>query len=174
MKFLTSSFILALCLLFWSCQDQEPAAEFTGRSLSYTMVKGSYFDQSTEGTVMVKEKIDGSVQIELLMQGTMEGASHPVHLHRGSLLEDETVAMYLSPLQDIGNQQSRSITSVVTLEGQNLTFNDFQQLDASIKVHFQETGELKNVILGATNIGKNYQSTDALRFDQQITTCNNF
>lgn len=174
MKFLLNSFSLIFCSVLLGCQDQETDTEFTGRAITYTMVKGSYFDQPTEGTVTVKEKVDSSVQIELLMQGTMDGALHPVHLHRGSLLEDETVALYLSPLEDIGNQQSRSTTPLVSLDGQTLTFNDFQQLDASIKVHFQETGELKNVILGATNIGKNYQSTDALRFDQQITTCNNF
>lgn len=165
--------LAALCGIFSACQ-QEDSPAFTGKTLTYPLIEGAYFDQATAGTLTVREKADGTVQLAIEIVGTMDGANHPVHLHHGSLLQNETVAQYLSPLQDAGNQRSVSITDLTGLDSQPITFEAFQQLDASIKIHFEETGEMRNVLLGATNIGKNYQANDASRLSQRITTCDNF
>ena len=172
MRALLLSFSLASVLLLnTGCQSEESSA-YTGREIRYPLIEGSFFDRATSGYLVARERTDQSVEIEVDLTGTANQAIHPVHLHYGNLSNDQPVAAWLSPLEDAGEGRSRSITRLDHLyDDSPLTFDLFASMDGSVKVHFEEAGQWKDVILGATNIGRNYSATDASQY-QGITLCN--
>ncbi|MEO0331176.1 MAG: hypothetical protein AAF223_05755, partial [Bacteroidota bacterium] len=100
---LVSLFLLALVVVFSACNnDAEESSLYTGRETQYNLLEGSYLETTTSGSITVKERIDKSVEIQLLMEGTLNGAVHPVHLHYGSLQDDGLVAEFLNNLEDAG------------------------------------------------------------------------
>jgi hypothetical protein len=160
-----------LSVFTWGCQSEESSV-YTGRELSYPLIEGSFFDQPTTGYLTVRERTDQSVEIAVALTGTTEGAIHPVHLHYGNLANDRPVAAWLSPLEDTGGGESRSVTRLDHLyDDSPLTFDLFVGMDGSLKVHFEEAGPWEYVVLGATNIGRNYSNADVTRY-QDITLCN--
>lgn len=172
MKSFSSALCLALLVFMGAgCQSDETSL-YTGREVRYPLIEGAFFEQATSGSLIARERTDQSVEIEVNLTGTPERAVHPVHLHFGSLGEDRPVAAWLSPLEDVGNHQSRSITRLDHLyHDEPMTFDVFSEMDGSVKIHFEESGQWKDVILGATNIGRNYSMTDAAVY-QDITICN--
>lgn len=147
---------LLIAALLFSCKEDATIDEFTGRVVTYQLNKGEYLGQETSGAVTVREKSDKSLQIQIDLEGTLDGAEHPAHLHHGSLTDHGLMAAMLEPVKDIGNQQSKSITILQYIEdGSVMDFDRFKSFDGSIKVHFAATGELKDVILGSANIGSN-------------------
>jgi len=170
---LVSLFLLALVAVLAACNNEsEESSEYTGRETQYNLLEGSYLETTTSGTITIKERTDQSVEIQLSMDGTLNGAVHPVHLHYGSLQDDGLVAEFLNNLEDAGNNRSQSTTRLTKLsDGTSVTFDKFLAMDGSIKVHFEEEGALKDVILGATNIGANYRMGDVGSL-KDITICN--
>ena len=153
------------------CQSDE-TSQYTGREVRYPLIEGSFFDQATSGSLIARERTDQSVEIEVDLTGTADEAIHPVHLHFGSLGDDQPVAAWLTPLEDIGESESRSITRLDHLyNDEPMTFDLFEQMDGSVKIHFEESGQWEDVILGATNIGRNYDVTDAAVY-KDIAICN--
>ena len=172
MKSLLAALSLAIfALIGTGCQPEE-ASLYSGREIRYPLIEGSFFDQATSGYLIARERNDQSVELELDMAGTAQEAIHPVHLHFGSLGDDQPVAAWLSPLEDIGGGKSQSITRLDHLYNDApMTFDLFKAMDGSVKIHFEESGQWEDVILGATNIGRNYKVTDAAVY-KGITICN--
>ncbi len=170
---LVSLFLLAFVAVLAACNNEgEESSIYSGRETQYTLLEGSYLETTTSGTITIKERTDKSVEIQLSMDGTLNDAVHPVHLHYGSLQDDGLVAKFLNNLEDAGNNRSQSITHLTQLpDGTSVTFDEFLGMDGSIKVHFEEEGALKNIILGATNIGANYRMGDVGSL-KDITICN--
>ncbi|WKN41782.1 hypothetical protein [Tunicatimonas pelagia] len=156
-----------------ACNNEgEESSVYTGRETQYNLLEGSYLETTTSGSITVRERTDKSVEIQLLMEGTLNGAIHPVHLHYGSLQDDGLVAEFLSNLEDAGNNRSQSLTHLTQLaDGTTITYDQLIDMDGSIKVHFEEEGALKDVLLGATNIGTNYSMADVGSV-KDITLCN--
>ncbi|MEQ9437721.1 MAG: hypothetical protein RIG62_01690 [Cyclobacteriaceae bacterium] len=153
------------------CSSEEESL-YTGREIQYNLLEGSYLETTTSGYITVRERNDHSIDIQLLLEGTLDNAIHPVHLHYGSLQDDGLVAEFLDNVEDTGNHHSQSITHLTQLsDGSTMTYDRFIDMDGSIKVHFEEEGALKDVILGATNIGTNYNIAD-LGLAGDITICN--
>lgn len=168
---MVSLLLLSSVILFTACDSNEDDL-YTGRETSYNLLKGSYLETTTSGVITLKERADKSVEIQLLMEGTLDQAVHPVHLHYGSLQDDGLVAEFLNNLEDIGDNRSQSITHLTQLaDGTALTYDQLVDMDGSIKVHFEEEGSLKDVILGASNIGVNYRMSD-IGSVKDITLCN--
>ena len=155
-----------------SCQPDETTGNYTGREIRYPLIEGSFFDQVTSGYLIARERNDQSVELEVDVTGTADQAIHPVHLHFGNLGDDQPVAAWLTPLEDVGNHQSQSITRLDHLyHDEPMTFDLFEKMNGSVKIHFEESGQWEDVILGATNIGSNYAVTDAAVY-KDITICN--
>ena len=154
-----------------ACQSEE-ASQYTGREVRYPLIEGSFFDQATSGTLVARERSDQSVEIEIDLTGTVDQAIHPVHLHFGSLADDQPVAAWLTPLEAMSEGKSQSITHLTHLyDDSPMTFELFEAMDGSVKIHFEESGQWEDVILGATNIGRNYSITDAAVY-KDIAICN--
>ena len=165
--------VVVVLMLNSACSNSdEESSIYTGREVSYNLLEGSYMDNATSGNIIVKERNDHSIDIQLLLDGTLDQAIHPVHLHYGSLLDDGLVAEFLHNVEDIGEHHGQSITHLTELsDGSTMTFDRFISMDGSIKVHFEEEGPLKDVILGATNIGTNYNMAD-VGLIGDISVCN--
>nr|WKN34955.1 hypothetical protein K4G66_21500 [Tunicatimonas sp. TK19036] len=163
----------AVLVLNSACSSsEEESSMYTGREVSYNLLEGSYMENTTSGNIVVKERNDHSIDIQLFLDGTLDEAVHPVHLHYGSLVDDGLVAEYLHNVEDIGDHHGESITHLTQLaDGSTITFDSFIEMDGSIKVHFEEEGPLKDVILGATNIGTNYSMSD-VGLIGDISICN--
>jgi len=166
-------FLLASAVILTACNNEgEENANYTGREIQYNLLEGSYLETTTSGMVTIKERLDKSAEIKLVIDGTLNNAQHPVHLHYGNLQDNGLVAEFLNNMEDIGNNRSQSITHLTQLaDGTAITYDQLVKMNGSIKVHFEEDGALKDVILGATNIGANYQMAD-IGSIKDITVCN--
>lgn len=172
MRSIGSMMVLVVVLAFGSSCNSEEESMYTGRETRYTLLEGSYLESTTSGYITVKERSDQSIDIQLFLEGTLDQAIHPVHLHHGSLQDDGLVAEFLQNVEDVGDHHGQSITHLTRLaDGSAMTYDRFINMDGSIKVHFEEDGPLKNVILGATNVGTNYSISDR-GLTGDITICN--
>ena len=148
-----NALILCSLLLFWSCESDDPGDNiFTGVSTTYnlTNVDAQY---NGGGTVVFKERTDQSVTIEITMQPTGSGGSHPAHLHYGTFdIPDAEMAAMLTPVDATTGISITTLSQL--LDGTDITYQDLMLFDGSIKIH-QDDGANKAVVLAAVNIGIN-------------------
>lgn len=167
--------LLSVFALF-SCTENaetDQAIPFTGNEIRLVMIPGTVLGNTTSGQMVIKERTDGRAQIEITMENILKNGSHPIHLHFGSLADDDNVATLLNELKET-NGVGRSSTILGPLEdGTQLTYTDLINFDGSIKIHFEASGPLEDEILGAINIGIN-ESENMAYFsgEKSITQCN--
>ena len=151
----------------------DASNEFTGNEVIIPMIAGEVQGNTTSGILTIKERTSGEAQIEIIVQNVLQNASHPIHLHYGSLDDNGNVATMLSELIE-ENGVGRSITILSTLEnGENISYQDLILFDGSIKIHFEASGPLENALIGSTNIGLNQSENGAyIEGSKIITECN--
>ncbi len=173
MNTIKSFLILLLCLGIVSCDNNAGDSEFTGNEIKLDLIPGTVQGNTTTGSVVIKEKSNGQVQIDITLNNVLANADHPVHLHTGSLDDDGDVVLLLERLKD-ENGIGKSITLLNKLDDNTvLDYNSFLNFDGSIKIHFEDSGPLENEILGAINIGINTSGNQAyLNGTKSITICN--
>jgi hypothetical protein len=143
--------IIALLAFLSACHETETAkSDFTGNESTYPLLPGSTY--AINGTVVFKEKTDGSTLVRLELSGTAGDLQHPVHLHLGDLsTPDAAVAALLNPV--IG-KTGVSETLLLKLSDESvITYHELRQYNACIKVHLSDAGPDKNIILAGGNIG---------------------
>ena len=166
--------LFALPFFLFACVDNsDTEAVYTGNEIKLAMIPGTVQENTTTGTLTVKERNDGLAEIIIELENVLKNASHPVHLHFGDLSTDGNVATYLSNVEEQnGVGVSKTILSELD-NGSSLTYSDFLSFDGSIKVHFEASGPLEDEILGSTNIGINEAKNAAyLTGEKSITSCN--
>ena len=171
--FVLLPFLLATLAISCTNESTEESIEFTGNEVEMEMIPGTVQGKTTSGTIIIKERTDGSAQIDITLNGVIANAVHPVHLHFGSLEADGDVATYLGELrEENGIGKSSTILSQLS-DNSTIDYNDFLLFDGSIKIHFEESGALENEILGTVNIGMNAEKNEAyLKGTKSITICN--
>jgi len=135
-----------------SCEDNGSVeSDLTGNELSYTLFSGSDFN--FDGTVTIKEKRDGTVQLVIDLNGPTDESVFPAHLHFGSFdTPDADLAALLTP---VDAKSGESITDLTFLsDDTEVTFKDFESFNGHIKVHLDD-GANQNLILAFGNIGSN-------------------
>ncbi|MGW8123080.1 hypothetical protein ACV07N_10525 [Roseivirga echinicomitans] len=173
-KALLPSFVLFATLFMWSCSDAgNEITEFTDTEMQMALIPGTVEGNTTTGTIKIRERKDGTAQIEITLNNVISGAEHPVHLHFGGLGADGDVATFLTTLRE-ENGIGKSVTILEALDNNTrVSYNDLLRFDGSIKIHFEASGPLENEILGATNIGLNIDQNQAyLEGVKSITVCN--
>lgn len=140
-------------LVFTACSDDDNSvSEFTGNETVYNLTPESTY-YSGSGTVTFKERVDQGVTIDIAMDPTGSGGSHPAHLHYGTFdVPDAEMAAMLVPVDATTGTSSTTIYKL--LDETEITFNDLMNFDGSVKVHLDD-GPNKTVVLAATNIGIN-------------------
>ena len=176
MKIKTALTTLMLVLFTTLSCDNAPEEDdiLTGNEVNYELIPGEVQGITTTGTLSIKERKDGKAQIDITLNGVLNGAVHPVHLHFGSLEDNGLVATYLTEIRE-SNGVGKSSTIFADLDnGTTLSYADIVTFNGSVKIHFEETGALKDEVLGATNIGINSDGNEAfLSGVKSITVCNN-
>ena len=163
MKVITS---LALILLFAACsEDDKSVSDFTGNEMVYNLTpESTYYNGS--GTVTFKERVDQGVTIDIAMDPTGSGGTHPAHLHYGTFdVPDAEMAAMLTPVDATTGISTTTIYKF--LDDTEVTFSDLMKFDGSVKIHLDD-GPNKSVVIAATNIGIN-ASMDI----SDIATCSN-
>lgn len=145
--------MLFLIVVTISCQEPEPArGEFTGNEMTYALLPASTYP--VNGTVIIKEKTDGSSLIRIELSGTEGDIEHPVHLHVGNIETPD--AAILALLNPVLGRTGISETNFTHLSDETLVlYEELIHLDASIKVHLAASGPDKDIVLAAGNIGSN-------------------
>jgi hypothetical protein len=165
--------LLFLVIMFTFACSNEENGEFTGAEVTIPMIAGEVQGNTTSGMLTIKERSDGSAQIEIIIQHVLRNSVHPIHLHYGSLDDDGNVATLLTELRE-ENGIGKSVTILSNLEnGERVSYQDLLLMDASIKIHFEPSGPLENELIASTNIGLNQAENAAyINGSKSITECN--
>ena len=148
----TKMFLVIGAIMVVACQKSEVISDFTGNEAVYALVPGSELNVS--GQVTFKERKDGSTTVLVELTGTNGTKKFPLHLHLGDISKaDAEVAALLSPV-DASTGMSETIVSALADET-TLSYARLLELSACIKVHLDNDGPGRNVILAAGNIGSN-------------------
>jgi hypothetical protein len=151
MKRIFSALLISIAIM--ACQENVPdRGEFTGNEMVYPLLQGS--DYNVQGTVIIKEKLDGYSLIKIQVTGTEGDIEHPVHLHVGNT--GTSGAAILALLNPVLGKTGVSETEFSQLSDETfVTYQQLLHLDASIKIHLSASGPDKDIILAAGNIGSN-------------------
>ena len=151
MKNLTLAILIGIGTM--ACHESEPInnKDFTGNETAYALEQGS--DYNVSGSVLFKEKVDGTALIEVTLSGTEEGLEHPAHLHLGNISSPGAdVAALLNP---VVGKTGRSETHLIQLADESLiTYSQLMDLNACIKIHLAASGPSRDIILAGGNIGQ--------------------
>lgn len=150
------SFILAI-LFFASCgkSDDDYTAtpdELTGNQVVYNLYSASNFDIS--GFITFKEKIDGSLAVEVQLSNTNGEIFHPVHLHAKGVEEDGPLISVLNPVLGKTGESNSDLKSLMISETEPFTYKDLLELDGSVRIHL-DGGPGQDIVIAAANIGRN-------------------
>jgi len=170
---ITKLLIVLTALVVFGCSDED-TNEFTGNEMTIPMIAGEVQGNQTSGILTIKERIDGSAQIEIIVQNVLNNSRHPIHLHYGSLDDDGNIATLLEELVET-NGVGKSVTILSILENGNPTnYQDLINMNGSIKIHFEASGPLENALIASSNIGSNQLSNEAyIDGSKSISVCNN-
>ncbi len=167
-------FLIIAFAVITGCNSSEGEVNiYTGNEVSYELIPGDFQGNETSGILKIKERTDGKGEIEIMLNGVINGAVHPAHLHFGDLNANGLVATHLNPVEETDGVGKSNTLIEQLVNGDDLDYNALLLFDGSVKIHFEATGDLKDVILGATNIGINGSANEAFLLGiQSITTCN--
>ncbi|MEQ8925568.1 MAG: CHRD domain-containing protein [Fulvivirga sp.] len=130
------SYLLALtAFVLVSCDDDDndgPGVLPTGQSKTFAL--SSVADPAISGTATFNALDNGSTSIELMLNGTPDGGSHPAHIHFNTAAEGGDIAVSLTSV-DGSTGMSTTIVSA-TDAGDPLTYYDLLDFDGYINVHF--------------------------------------
>jgi len=142
---------MGIAAFFFGCQEESAKKSvYTGTQSVYPLQAGS--DYPVDGTVTFKEKIDGTADIRVELNGVEGEALYPVHLHMGDIKKDgASVAALLNPVS------AKTVTSDTQLKilanETSISYKELVKLNACIKVHLSASGPNQDVVLAGGNIG---------------------
>ena len=140
------AFMLLSAFLMTSCGDDENT---TDNDSKYDLEERS--DSGVSGDVEFLELTDGRVQIEISLDDTENGDTHPAHIHANSAALGGDILISLTP---VAGSTGSSVTIVDKFDnGDAFTFDMLANLDAYINVHLS-ADELETVIAQG-DIGSN-------------------
>ena len=142
-------FLCGLAMI--ACQESESVSDFTGNETTYSLQQASAYE--VNGTILFKEKKDGSMVAEVQLSGTDGNLKYPVHLHLGNIsTPNAAVALLLSP---VAAENGKSETSISKLADDTAVgYKQLIAMEACIKIHLAESGPDRDIILAGGNIGK--------------------
>lgn len=150
------NFLVVGLLVFSGCEkksgyDVEPN-DFTGNEIVYNLFSTSEFNIS--GFVAFKEKIDGSLSVEVDLLNTSGSIYHPVHIHAGAVTDDGQLLSVLNPILGREGSSQTNLRSLMVNESTPFTMEALQNLNGSIRIHL-DGGPGQDILLAAANIGAN-------------------
>lgn len=143
-----------MCMALISCDGDPPdLGDYTGKEVVYLFDGGDSF-YAVNGSIIFKEKKNGSLEAEINLNNTQEGGSHPAIIYAGKKASSGNVLLTLNPVD--GND-GKSVTEFSVLDDDSpINFAELLLIDAHARILLsqQQTQEL-----AATNLGKNSASS---------------
>lgn len=145
--------LIVFSIAIESCNNEEGKpvdSDLTGNQVVYSLNQGSQYEIS--GTIILKEKKDGSTLAEIILTGASGNLQHPVHLHAGDIsLPDADIIALLNP---VDGKTGKSTTNITMLADESLiTYNELKKFAGCVKIHLAASGPERDIILAAGNIG---------------------
>ena len=141
---------LAVSLLFVaSCDDDNDDIIFTDNAKSYTL--SAVGGGGVSGDATFTELSNGLVQVDLDLNGTQAGDSHPAHIHVNTAAEGGAIAISLAPV-DGATGLSTTLVSALD-DGTPTSYAELLEFDGYINVHLSAS-DLATVV-SQGDIGQN-------------------
>jgi hypothetical protein len=162
MKKLKHLGLLLVALIVASCNNDDslnPVTDPVLDNIRYDL--GELNDSGVSGDAVFNEQEDGSVQLIVEVEGTSAGNMHPAHIHMNSAFEGGPIIVSLEP---VDGATGLSITEFSSdIDGNPISFEDIEGLDAYINVHLSAQ-DLATVVAQG-DIGQNDFTGDSKTYD---------
>jgi len=147
----TAQQILAYLLIpfafgLFSCVEEMPG--ISGRNYVYELKATP--DQGIYGQMKIRERNDGTTQLELVLNGVNVDGSYPAYIHFNNALEGGGIAITLTP---VDGHSRNSVTEISTLDsGTPITFEELHRFDGHLNIQLDND---RGIIAAQADIGKN-------------------
>lgn len=131
--------------------------ELTGESAEYSLAST---DEATDvnGTVTLRERMNGNTLVEINVDNTVAGMEHPAHIHEGEAGSGGGIAISLNP---VNGDSGMSITNVRAFDGADMemnagdpvSFTELLEYNGYVNVHL--SAEDLATVVASGNIGAN-------------------
>jgi hypothetical protein len=151
-KMKTLSLLLLVGFIFTACSEDDNGIGNPGPVLDFISYDlGEKSDSGVSGVATFNELQNGSVQLIIEVVGTSAGNMHPAHIHMNSAFEGGSIIV---PLEDVDGATGLSITEFSSdVDGNSISFEDIEGLDAYINVHL--SANALGTIVAQGDIGEN-------------------
>ncbi|MFC3414572.1 CHRD domain-containing protein [Algoriphagus hitonicola] len=123
--------------------------ELTGESTTYNLLEVDI--PGVSGTATFRERKDGSTLAVIELENTVDGASHPAHIHENSAEEGGDIAVSFNP---VDGTTGMSMTHIRTLDDESaITYSELLEFDGYVNVHLSM--EQLATLVAQGNIGSN-------------------
>jgi hypothetical protein len=149
-KLLLSLLIAPILLVSCYSDDAEgPQGPTQVNSKIYTL--GSVSNPSISGTAKFIENSDATLSVELDLQNTSAGNTHPAHIHMNSVAEEGVIVL---SLEAVDGATGKSTTTFTTLnDGTPITYQGLLGFNGYINVH--ESATNLSTLIAQGDIGQN-------------------
>ncbi len=133
-------------LIFFSCTEELP--NVTGKNHLYELKSTS--SQNIDGHIKIRERFDGTTQLELLLDNTTFNQTYLAYIHFGNALEGGGVAITLTP---VDGRSKTSVTEISNLDsGDPITYEELLAFDGHLNI---QAGTEPGTMVAQADIGKN-------------------
>lgn len=146
--------VLVAGLLVMGCDDDEdngPSNDANTKTYTLAAVDNS----GVSGTVTFAKENESTTKVTINVSGTMEGNSHPAHIHSGAVTAGAPIVVDLNAVDGATGTSETMVTSFN--DGQTATYEQLIEYNGHVNVHKSIT-EL-TVLIAQGNIGSNATGT---------------
>ena len=147
----TAQQILAYLLIpftfgLFSCVEEVPG--ISGRNYIYELKATP--GQGIYGQMKIRERNDGTTQLELVLNGVNPDGFYPAYIHFNNALEGGGIAITLTP---VDGHSRNSVTEISTLDsGTPITFEELHKFDGHLNIQLDND---RGITAAQADIGLN-------------------
>ena len=129
-----------------ACNEELP--NVSGKNRVYEL--SSITDDRIDGQVIIRQRNDGTTQLEISLNGVRPEGVHPAYIHFNTALEGGGIAITLTPVD--GNS-STSVTEISKLDnGAPITYEELESFDGHLNIQMDGN---QGTVVAQGDIGEN-------------------
>lgn len=148
--------LLAASVLATGCDDDDDKDPQTG-AMEKVYALSTVDNSGVSGTVTFTKENESTTKIVIQLSGTIEGGSHPAHIHANAASDGGAIVLDLNAVDGATGRSETMVTSLN--DGTPITYDELLAFDGHVNVHKSAT-ELA-VIIARGNIGANAAGTSS-------------
>lgn len=138
--------VIPMVMVIYSCTEELP--DVTGKNHLYHLKSVS--DQQIDGHIKIRERVGGSIQLELALNNANPNQTYLAYIHFNNALEGGGVALTLTP---VDGQSPTSVTEISSLDsGSPITYEELLQFDGHLNI---QLGHDPGMTVASADIGTN-------------------